>query len=180
MNIEFQSRSKLAAQSAELAWAFRDANEKYATDYPAQVGNHMTNTDSTPFQDLTPAISLRELERGSEMGAGWDPTWHQPTDVFTHFSDGDFRLGPERKADHAERRRTARRYPPSGAENRAEEEPMTRLTSYVALVLIAAARAAERDRWCSGGAAEETTKWVEGEPSFSIYAAEAGKRRGTH
>jgi len=93
VNIEFQSRSKLAAQSAELAWAFRDANEKYATDYPAQVGNHMTNTDSQMFQDLTPAISLRELERGSEIGAGWDPTHHQPTDAFSHFSDGDFRLG---------------------------------------------------------------------------------------
>jgi Peptidase family M28 len=93
VNIEFQSRSKFAAQAAELAWAFRDANEKYATDYPAQVGNHMTNTDSTPFQDLTPSISLRELERGPEIGAGWDPTHHQPTDVFSHFSDGDFRLG---------------------------------------------------------------------------------------
>jgi len=93
VNIEFQSRSKFAAQAAELAWAFLDANEKYATDYPAQVGNHMTNTDSQMFQDLTPAISLRELERGSEIGAGWDPTHHQPTDVFSHFSDGDFRLG---------------------------------------------------------------------------------------
>jgi len=93
VNIEFQSRSKFAVQSAALAWALRDANEKYATDYPAQVGNHMANTDSVLFQDLTPAISLRELESGSEIGAGWDPTHHQPTDVFTHFSDGDFRLG---------------------------------------------------------------------------------------
>ena len=93
VNIEFQSRSKFAGQSAELAWAFREANEKYATDYPAQVGNHMTGTDSLPFQDLTAAISLRELERGPEIGARWDPTHHQPTDVFSHFSDGDFRLG---------------------------------------------------------------------------------------
>jgi hypothetical protein len=93
VNIEFQSRSKFAAQAQELAWAFREANEKYATDYPAQVGNHMTNTDSTPFQDVVAAISLRELERGPEIGAGWDPTHHQPTDVFSHFSDGDFRLG---------------------------------------------------------------------------------------
>jgi hypothetical protein len=93
VNIEFQSQSKLAGQSAELAWLFHGANEKYATDYPASVGNHMTNTDSTPFQDLTPSISLRELERGSQLGAGWDPTHHQPTDVFSTFSDGDFRLG---------------------------------------------------------------------------------------
>jgi hypothetical protein len=93
VNIEFQSTSKLAPQAAALAWAFHSANEKYATDFPAVVGNHMTNTDSTPFQDLTPSLSLRELERGSQIGAGWDPTHHQPIDVFAHFSDGDFRLG---------------------------------------------------------------------------------------
>jgi hypothetical protein len=93
VNIEFQSQSKFAAQAAALAWAFRAANEKYASDYPAEVGTHMTNTDSTPFLDLVPALSLRELERGSQIGAGWDPTHHQPTDVFSHFSEGDFRLG---------------------------------------------------------------------------------------
>ncbi len=53
----------------------------------------MTNTDSAPFQDLVPAISLRENERGAQIGAGWDPNWHQPTDVFTTYSDKDFRLG---------------------------------------------------------------------------------------
>jgi hypothetical protein len=93
VNIEFQSQSKMAAQAAELAWAFAASNEKYATDYPAVVGNHMTNTDSTPFQDLVPSLSLRELERGSQIGAGWDPTHHQPIDVFSRYSDGDFRLG---------------------------------------------------------------------------------------
>jgi Peptidase family M28 len=93
VNIEFQATSKLAAQANTLAWAFQSANEKYATDYPAIVGNHMTNTDSTPFMDLTPSISLRELERGSQIGAGWDPTHHQPTDVYSNFSEGDFRLG---------------------------------------------------------------------------------------
>ena len=53
----------------------------------------MTNTDSAPFQDIVPAISMRENERGREIGAGWDPNWHQPTDVFTTYSDKDFRLG---------------------------------------------------------------------------------------
>jgi hypothetical protein len=93
VNIEFQADSKLAAESAKLAWSFHHANERFATDYPAQVGNHMTNTDSTPFMDMAPAISLRENERGTQIGAGWDPHWHQPTDVFTTFSDPDFRLG---------------------------------------------------------------------------------------
>jgi hypothetical protein len=93
VNIEFQSSAKFAAQAQELAWVFQRANEKYATDYPASVGSHMTNTDSAPFQDLVPAISLRENERGTQIGAGWDPNWHQPTDVFATYSDKDFRLG---------------------------------------------------------------------------------------
>jgi len=93
VNIEFQSTAKLADRAMKLAFFFRDANEKYATDYPAAVGNHMTNTDSTPFMDLVPSISLRENERGMQTGAGWNPTWHQPTDVFSTFSDKDFRLG---------------------------------------------------------------------------------------
>jgi len=74
VNIEFQSSSKYAPQ-------------------PASVGSHMTNTDSAPFQDIVPAISLRENERGSQIGAGWDPNWHQPTDVYTTYHDKDFRLG---------------------------------------------------------------------------------------
>src|ERR1700730_5831082 len=93
VNIEFQSTAKLADQAMKLAFFFRDANEKYATDYPAAVGPHMTNTDSTPFMDLVPAISLRENERGRAIGAGWDPHWHQPTDVYATFTDKDFRLG---------------------------------------------------------------------------------------
>jgi hypothetical protein len=93
VNIEFQSRSKFAADAEKLAWAFQSANEKYATDYPAQVGRHMTNTDSSPFEDLIPALSLRENERGAQIGAGWDPQWHQPTDLYSTYSDNDFRLG---------------------------------------------------------------------------------------
>jgi hypothetical protein len=93
VNIEFQSTAQMADAARKLAWFWKAANEKYATDYPASVGPHMTNTDSTPFMDLTPAISLRENERGAQIGAGWDPHWHQPTDVFATFSDRDFRLG---------------------------------------------------------------------------------------
>jgi len=93
VNIEFQSTAKFAAGAEQLAWAFRTANEQYATDYPAAVGPHMTNTDSAPFEDLVPAISVRENERGMQIGAGWDPQWHQPTDVFSTYTDDDFRLG---------------------------------------------------------------------------------------
>jgi hypothetical protein len=93
VNIEFQVNSKMAPQSQALAWVLQVANERYATDYPAAVGSHMTNTDSASFQDLVPSISVRENERGTQIGAGWDPHWHQPTDVFATFSDKDFRLG---------------------------------------------------------------------------------------
>ena len=70
VNIEFQSTSKFAEQAMKLAFAFRDANERYATDYPAAVGSHMTNTNSSVFMDVIPAISLRENERGMQIGAG--------------------------------------------------------------------------------------------------------------
>jgi hypothetical protein len=93
VNIEFQVTSKFAADAQKLAWALATANEKYATDYPASVGQHMTNTDSGPFQDVVPAISLRENERGAQIGNGWDPHWHQPTDLYATFTDKDFRLG---------------------------------------------------------------------------------------
>ncbi len=93
VNIEFQSTAKMADAAQKLAWLVKAANEKYATDYPATVGPHMTNTDSTPFMDLVAAISLRENERGAQIGGGWDPHWHQPTDVYATFSDKDFRLG---------------------------------------------------------------------------------------
>lgn len=93
VNIEFQSQAKEVKGAQKLAWAFYAANEAYATDYPASVGPHMTNTDSTPFMNVIPAISVRENERGTQIGAGWDPQWHQPTDVYTTYSDADFRLG---------------------------------------------------------------------------------------
>lgn len=93
VNIEFQSNSELAGRSMELAFLFKAANERFATDYPAAVGPHMTNTDSTPFMNLVPSISLRENERGAQVGAGWDPNWHQPTDVWATYTDDDFRLG---------------------------------------------------------------------------------------
>ena len=93
VNIEFQSQSKQAEGSEKLAWAFRAANDKYATNYPAAVGFHMTNTDSTPFMDFVPSISLRENERGMQIGAGWNPHWHQPTDLYSNYSDKDFLLG---------------------------------------------------------------------------------------
>jgi Peptidase family M28 len=93
VNIEYQMNSKFADAAMLLANKFQIANEKYATEYPAAIGPHMSNTDSAPFRDLVAAISLRENERGSQIGSGWDPQHHQPTDMFDTYSDDDFRLG---------------------------------------------------------------------------------------
>jgi hypothetical protein len=93
VNIEFQSATRFAEPAMTLAFFFRDANERYATDYPAAVGNHMVNTDSNVFMNLVPAISLRENERGMQIGAGWNPHYHQATDRYSSYSDKDFRLG---------------------------------------------------------------------------------------
>ena len=93
INVEFQRASAFAEQSHALAWAFQAANEIYATDYPVTVGNHMASTDSEMFMDIVPSISLRDNERGVQIGAGWNPHWHQATDVFAAYSDKDFRLG---------------------------------------------------------------------------------------
>lgn len=93
VNIEFQSNSELADASMRLAFVFKAAADAYNTDYPATVGPHMTNTDSTPFMNVVPSISMRENERGAHTGGGWNPTWHTPLDVWTNFTDDDFRLG---------------------------------------------------------------------------------------
>ena len=93
INIEFQSNSYFADASMKLAFRFKAAADAYNTDFPATVGPHMTNTDSTPFMNEVPSISLRENERGAQTGAGWNPTWHTPLDVWTTFNDDDFRLG---------------------------------------------------------------------------------------
>ena len=93
VNIEFQGRSAKAADAMALAFTVKAANEAYATDYPAAVGPHMTNTDSNDFMNEVASISLREAERGSEIGGGWDPLGHTPGDVFTAYKDEDFRLG---------------------------------------------------------------------------------------
>ncbi len=93
VNIEFQSDSDLADESMRFAFLFKAAADAYNTDYPAQVGPHMTNTDSTPFMNIVRSISLRENERGAQTGGGWNPNWHQPTDVWTTYTDKDFRLG---------------------------------------------------------------------------------------
>ena len=93
VDIEFQLNSAKAEESAALALKLLNANRMFATDYPAVMSNAMSNTDSAPFQDLVPAVSLRENRRLYETGRGANPHWHRATDLYVTFSDADFRLG---------------------------------------------------------------------------------------
>ena len=94
VNIEFQANSKMAAEAQKLAWFFtrrqREVRDRLS-------GGRRHRHDATPTRrrswTSSPSISLRENERGAQIGTGWDPHWHQPTDVFATFSDKDFRLG---------------------------------------------------------------------------------------
>jgi hypothetical protein len=63
------ARVQQAEGSAKLAWHFRSANDKYATHYPAAVGFHMTNTDSTPFMDFAPGYFLRAIDQLPKSGS---------------------------------------------------------------------------------------------------------------
>ena len=92
MNIEFAGTSKMAAQAQELAWVFKAANDQYATDYPAAVGNRMTNTDSAPFQDLValdqPARGRARSQVGSRLGPALAPAHGRVRDVFATRTSG--------------------------------------------------------------------------------------------
>jgi hypothetical protein len=53
----------------------------------------MVNTDSVAFQDVCPAVSVRENQRIEEIGKGANPHWHKSTDLFSTYSEADFLLG---------------------------------------------------------------------------------------
>jgi len=93
VDVEYQLNSAFAEQSAQLGLALINANRLHATDYPAVLSNAMSNTDSTPFMNVVPAVSLRENRRLYETGNGANPHWHQATDLFETFTDADFTLG---------------------------------------------------------------------------------------
>ena len=92
VDVEFQLNSKMHAESAQLALEIINSNRKFATDYPAALGNAMSNTDSAPFQDYVAAVSMRENRRLYETGRGANPHWHQASDVLSTYTDADYRL----------------------------------------------------------------------------------------
>lgn len=92
VDIEYDADATADGAAIALAAHLLEANARYGS-YPAEVGQFMQSTDSVPFSEYVPAISLRENERRNEIGRGADPQWHRDTDVPETYSDADYRLG---------------------------------------------------------------------------------------
>jgi hypothetical protein len=90
-DIEYQASSLYAGTSQVLANSL--LGDAFAKDYPAEVSGNMCCTDSVPFQDKCPSVSVRENRRVAEMEHGAAPHWHQRTDVFTSYSEEDILFG---------------------------------------------------------------------------------------
>lgn len=93
INIEFQARSKMAAESKKLAEVLKESNPTQRGDYPAVIGNNMAGTDSILFMDLVPSVSVREAERITGIIRGSNPNHHESSDTFDAYSEADFRFG---------------------------------------------------------------------------------------
>jgi len=93
LDVEYQQRASSAEASRSLAETLVAGCTRFATDFPAEVGPDMSNTDSVPFQEHAPSVSIRENRRGDEIGHGANPHWHQTTDVYATYSEADLRLG---------------------------------------------------------------------------------------
>ena len=92
MDIEYKSGTTFASDSLTLANYLHAVNPTYAIQYPSEVSSAMCCTDSVPFQQYCPAISLRDNRRLAEIGQGSNPTWHRNTDQISTYSDADFAL----------------------------------------------------------------------------------------
>ena len=93
IDVEYGSGTTFASQSLALANALQAGAMTYGSAYPAEIGPNMQSTDSVPFMNSTAAVSVRENRRGSEIGNGSNPNYHQPSDLFSTYSEDDFRLG---------------------------------------------------------------------------------------
>jgi len=92
LDVEWKAGSVYATQSMALAQNWRFLNGVYSAQYPANSANNSTNTDDTPFQPYTAAISVRENRRGL-TGEWINPYYHTANDLYSNYSAADFDLG---------------------------------------------------------------------------------------
>lgn len=93
IDVEYRARSRMGNASRTLAAQFLTASIGYCADYPVDVGSNMSNTDSVPFAEHCPSISIRENRRTEEIGRGAAPHWHKDSDRPETYSEADYRLG---------------------------------------------------------------------------------------
>ena len=93
VNIEFQSTSKHAPAKRRPGLVLR-GGERQVRDRLSGAGRPAHDQHGLDaVHGRGAGDRVRENERGMQIGSGWDPHWHQPTDLYTTFSDKDFRLG---------------------------------------------------------------------------------------
>ena len=108
VNIEFQVEFE-DGRRAPGSWrgSSQAANEKYATDYPAHGRQPHDQHRLRAVQDVVPAISLRENERGvadrQRLGSAVAPADRRLRDLQRQ----GLPPRPQRRADHARRDRAA-------------------------------------------------------------------------
>ncbi len=93
IDVEYQKNSTMANASLKLARECQRCGKAYGPKYAVDIGDNMSHTDSDPFKNYIAAVSVRELERISEIGKYADPTWHTRLDKYSYFSEDDFNLG---------------------------------------------------------------------------------------
>jgi hypothetical protein len=91
-DVEYQANHDYDGQARALAEHVAGAMPRYG-DILAEVGDNMNNTDSVAFWNDTAAISIRENQRISELGAGSNPHWHEATDLYETYTDADYEFG---------------------------------------------------------------------------------------
>src|SRR5439155_830444 len=73
----------------ELARVFSSADVR--TD--RSIRFVLWNNEETGLNGSRAYVEQRRALQGTKIGAGWDPNWHQPTDLYATYDDADFRLG---------------------------------------------------------------------------------------
>ena len=103
VNIEFQVTSKTAAESMKLAWIFEVANEHLCDRLPGD-GRQPHDQHRLGSVPGSGAVDQPARERArAQIGSGWDPQWHQPTDVFTTLHGQGLSARSQRRPDNARR-----------------------------------------------------------------------------
>ena len=99
VNIEFQSTAKFADQAMKLAFLLSRRQREICHGLSRRGRSPHVQYGFLRIHEFVPAVSLRENERGMEIGAGWNPHYHQATDtLFRVFRQG-FSAWLERRTD---------------------------------------------------------------------------------